>query len=364
MRLGRDGRSSQVEASRYQRAAVDDSRNRSAATVGVQHGPGLSGGSGSGIPLAIRPAAAATSRTKPSRCSSTPVSLLSRLASRTPSPPLRNSGTGAAERVSSTTSVSRIKSITAPAAAASTSLAVVPDTTGSGGTRWVGPGSSPRSTWPTRRGRITVSASICRSRPAASSLGTGRSGGVPGAASRVRPIGEPTSSRSSSSRWGSSSSSTAAAISDAGRSASSRMTWPGYQGSAEDASAGTRTAVSPHTSARSRRSSSAPSTASRGARSPIRATSLVTGTPVASACRTSSASITASRRKSNSSVAALTDCRATARAARAAMLPGAGWARSGRSSSRWMRRSSGNSASQAPNGTGAGSPAAPPLRFG
>ena len=66
----------------------------------------------------------------------------------------------------------------------------------------VGPGDSPRITCPTSRGRITVSASTWRSRPAASSRCTGRSAGVPGAASRVRPIGDPSTSRSSSSRWG------------------------------------------------------------------------------------------------------------------------------------------------------------------
>ena len=90
--------------------------------------------------------------------------------------------------------------------------------------------------------------------------------------------------------------------------------------------------------------------ASSPTRSPISAVSLVSGTGVVSACSVSSASSTASRRKSSSSVAALTDCLDCARAASAAMLPGGGWVRSGRSSSSRISRSSGKSASQAPNG--------------
>ena len=90
-------------------------------------------------PAAISPAAADTSRIRPSRSSSMPVILVSRLTSRTPSPPLRSSGTGVAPSVSSTRSTSRSRSITAPAATASTSATVVVDTAGSG---WV---SSKRS---------------------------------------------------------------------------------------------------------------------------------------------------------------------------------------------------------------------------
>ena len=56
-------------------------------------------------------------------------------------------------------------------------------------------------------------------------------------------------------------------------------------------------------------------------------------------------------RKSRSSVAALTDCRDCALAASAAIDPGGGWVRSGRSSSNRMSRSSGSSANQAPSGT-------------
>ena len=52
------------------------------------------------MPLAISPAAAASSRISPSRASSTPVTLVSRRTSRTPSPPLRSSEIGAALSVS------------------------------------------------------------------------------------------------------------------------------------------------------------------------------------------------------------------------------------------------------------------------
>ena len=158
-------------------------------------------GSGSGLPAAIKVAAAATSRIRPSRGSSMPVVLASRLTSRTPNPPLRSSETGAAPRISSSTSSSRSRSMTAPAAAASQSSGVVVEIIGSGAVSCIGPGRSPRSTCPTWRGKITVSASTRRSRPIASSCGTGRSGAAPGAASRVRPIGEPSSNFSSTSRW-------------------------------------------------------------------------------------------------------------------------------------------------------------------
>ncbi|CKT68346.1 Uncharacterised protein [Mycobacterium tuberculosis] len=174
--------------------------NRSAATVGAQKGPSLWGGSGSGMPLAISPAAAAISRIRPSRGSSIPVALASRLNSRTPSPPLRSSATGVAPRFSSSTSTSRSRSMTAPAAAASASSGVVVETTGSGAVNSIGPGCSPRSTCPTWRGKITVSASIRRSKPIASNRGTGRSDGAPGAASRVRPTGDPWSNLSRTSR--------------------------------------------------------------------------------------------------------------------------------------------------------------------
>lgn len=106
----------------------------------------------------------------------------------------------------------------------------------------------------------------------------------------------------------------------------SRVTWPGCHGNAVPASVATRTAVSPQARARCLRSASAPSTSAWAARSPITASSRTIGTGAVSACSTSSASNTASRRKSSSSVAALTDWRAWARAASAAMLPGGGWA--------------------------------------
>ena len=77
----------------------------------------------------------------------------------------------------------------------------------------------------------------------------------------------------------------------------------------------------------------------------------VGGIAAVSACSMSSASSTASRRKSSSSVAALTDWRACARAANAAIVPGGGCVRSGRTASSRMSRSSGRSASQAPRGT-------------
>ena len=124
-----------------------------------------------------------------------------------------------------------------------------------------GPGSSPRSTWPTRRGRITVSASTCRSSPAASSRCTGRSAGVPAAASRVRPTGEPSRSFCRRSDWASSSAERRAATS--GCSASSTVAWPGYQGRPVAASVATRTVCRPN-QARSRRSSTAAVTVGLG----------------------------------------------------------------------------------------------------
>ena len=295
--------------------------NRSADTVGAQNVAPSAVGS-PGTPLAIRPAAAASSRIRPRRCSSIPVTLASRLASRTPRPPLRSSGTGAADSVSRITSTWRINSITAPAADASTSLTEVVLTTGSGAVRPVGPGSSPRRIWPTTRGSSTVSVSTWRSRPAASNRGTGRSAGVPGAASRVRPIGEPTTSRSNTSRAASSRSSSARSRSSAG--ADSVTPCPGYQGSAAAASGETRNSCSPHTRARVRRSSRAALKSPRGARSPISRSRTSTGTGSRSAPSTSRPSSTANRRKSRSSAAALIDCRDPARAARAAILPGAG----------------------------------------
>ena len=195
-----------------------------------------------------------------------------------------------------------------------------------------------------------MSASIRRSSPIAINCGTGRSAGAPGAASRVRPNGEPSSSRSSSSCCGSLSPSISSAICCGLCAASSSVTCPTYQGSPPPASEATRTSRSPQASARSFRSSSASRTSASGARSPISVSSLATGTGAVSAWSTNSASITASRRKSSSSVAAFSDWRACARAASAAMLPGGGCARSGRSSSRRISRSSGNSASQDPSG--------------
>ena len=200
MRPGRAGTSSHADAIRCQRAALVDSTKRSAATVGAQCGPVPSVASGSGAPDAMSPAADANSRIRPSRRSSNPVALVRRLSSRTPRPPARSSGIGVAERVSMMTSISRSRSRADPAAAASTSATEVVVATGSGGAKPMGPGNSPRMTCPTRRGRITVSSSICRSSPTASRRCTGRCGGVPGVASRVRPTGDPSTSRSSSSR--------------------------------------------------------------------------------------------------------------------------------------------------------------------
>ena len=59
IRLGLPGRSSHADTIRCHFAAVGDSMNLSAATVGAQYGPAASGGSGSGMPGAISPAAAA-----------------------------------------------------------------------------------------------------------------------------------------------------------------------------------------------------------------------------------------------------------------------------------------------------------------
>ena len=310
IRLGRPGRSSHAESSRCHLTAVGDSRNRSVATVGAQYGPAGSGGSGSGSPGASSPAPAVISNSNPSRSSSMPVVLARRLTSRTPRPPLRSSGIGVALSVSSTISASRSRSMAAPAATASTSAAVVDDTVGSGRVVVTGPGASPRRTCPTRRGRITVSVSRRRSNPADNRRCTGRSAGASGAASRVRPTGEPSTRRSSSSRESESRLSSAAARSASGM-ALSTVAWPGYHGRLEATSAATRSApfpeVSPHTSARASRFSRAWVTEGPSARSPNAAVRSAVVTAVVSACRVSSASSTDRCRKSRSSVAALID---------------------------------------------------------
>ncbi len=236
-----------------------------------------------------------------------PVVLASRLTSRTPSPPLRSSGTGALPRVSMIRSISRNRSMAAPAATASASAAVVDVVWSTGVVNSTGPGASPRITWPTTRGRITVSASMRRNSPASTRRGTGRSGGVSGAASRVRPMGEPSSSRASSSLWASSSPPSSSAISSALRSVVSTAAWPTNHGRPDATSGATLTAASPHARARSRRSSSAVVTSPESTRSPNSPLTSDTGTGWVSACRTSNASRTASRRKSRESVAALTD---------------------------------------------------------
>ncbi len=137
----------------------------------------------------------------------------------------------------------------------------------------------------------------------------------------------------------------------ASRSVASSVTCPGCHGSPEAASAVTRTAVSPHTSALARRSSTAAVSCFSAPRSANDANSFVNGTAAVSACNNNSASSTARRAKSRSSVAALTDCRDCARAANAAIDPGGGWVRSGRNSNNRMIRSSGSSANQVPSGT-------------
>ena len=208
-----------------------------------------------------------------------PVTLVSRLTSRTPRPPLRSSGTGVALSVSRTTSTSRSRSIAAPAATASTSAVVVVDTTGSGAVSPTGPGSSPRNTWPTSLGRITVSASTWRSSPAASSRCTGRSGGVPGsgvagAAHRraLQQLLQQLGLRLVECRRG-------ARRCRVG-SVSSTVACPGYQGRPDAASATTRTAVvAPHQRALTkfvdgRRDRGL------GAASPTSSSSLVSGTAV------------------------------------------------------------------------------------
>ncbi len=152
IRLGRAGRSCHVLASRCHRSAAGASTKRSAATVGAQNGPsGPSSGSGSGMPLAMRPAPDAISRISARRLSAMPVCLASRFISRIPSPPLRSSGTGVAPRVSITTSSSRSRSMMAPAPAASTAFLVtgLAATTGWGAVNSAGAGASPRSSWPT-----------------------------------------------------------------------------------------------------------------------------------------------------------------------------------------------------------------------
>ena len=106
-----------------------------------------------------------------------------------------------------------------------------------------------------------MSASTCRSSPAASSRCTGRSGGRAGRGVAGPPIGEPSSSCCSRSRCASSMRASRSAISAPVSRRPSTVAWPGYQGRPLAASAATRTAVSPHTSARSRRSSTAAVTA-------------------------------------------------------------------------------------------------------
>ena len=325
--------------------------NRSAATVGAQYGPAPSCGSGSGIPAAISPAAGGELEDQAQPLFADAGEFGQPLTSRTPRPPLRSSGTGAAPKVSSSRSTSRSRSMTAPAATASTSAAVVcrhrgigrgqldrsgdlrraaPDRPAGAGSRFRRrPAGQPRSQQPghrpVRRGAGRRIAGSAHRRPLREAL-------------QQLPLCVVERPRAGS------------AISSPVCSAPSRTACPGYQGTPAAASAATRTSASPHTSARSRRSSTAASTASSPARSPIRAVSLVSGTGTVSACSVSRPSSTASRRKSSSSVAAFTDCLACARAARAAMLPGGGWVRSGRNSSSRISRSSGKSASQAPSG--------------
>ena len=158
-----------------------------------------------------------------------------------------------------TSSTSRSRSMAAPAAAASTSAAVV------GRHHRVGrasarPGRAARRAAP---GRPAAAGSPCRRRPGAAARPPAAAApagpaGVPGAASRVRPIGEPSSSRSSRSRCGSSS--VVERGGDLRRRSVRRppaMTWPGYQGRPDGGLGGDpHRASSPHTSARSRRSSS------------------------------------------------------------------------------------------------------------
>ncbi len=162
-------------------------------------------GSGSGMPLAISPAAAATSRIRPSRCSSIPVSLVSRLTSRTPSPPLRSSGTGAfAQRFDE-----------------HVDLAQQVDDGARGGRVDVGlcggvPACRVRRGQSDRAGLLAAqhladqprqdhrlrSSTLAQQSGGEQPLAPAGPAAVPGAASRVRPTGEPSSSRLSSSRCG------------------------------------------------------------------------------------------------------------------------------------------------------------------
>ena len=217
------------------------------------------------MPLAINPAAAATSSTRPSRGSSMPVVLASRLTSRTPSPPLRNSETGAAPRISSSTSSSRSRSMTAPAAAASTVLGCggrndrvgrrqlhragllaaqhLPDVAGQDHRLGVDPSQQ------THRQQL-------RHRPIRRRRRARRRGYAPSGSLRA--------TCSSTSRWAWSSPSIRSAICSPLRAASSSVTCPGCHGNAAPASAATRTAVSPQARARCLRSSSAPTTSASG----------------------------------------------------------------------------------------------------
>ena len=221
--------------------------------------------------------------------------------------------------------------------------------TGSGGIRLAGPGCCPRSTWPASRHSSTVSSSRRRSNPAASSRGTGRLAGVAGAASRVRPSGEPAERRSSTSAV-----LAAQTVDRCGqlgrRSVLSSIDWPRCQGGAQAASAGTRNPGHPTPG---RGPAGQPRQPQR--RRPVRARRSTRSdwwpAPPRGRRRAPAASSTARCRKSRSSAATLTDCRELARAASAAMLPGAGWARSGRSVSRRISRSSDRSANQDPSGT-------------
>ena len=139
------------------------------------------------------PRPAATSRSRPRRRSSMPVTLVSRLTSRTPEPAAAKLGNRCgADSVSITTSTSRSRSIAAPAATASTSATFVVVTVGSGATS-----CRARASRRASPGRPAAAGSRCRRR--AGAAGRPPAGAAP-AGRRVCPARRRGSARSASPR--------------------------------------------------------------------------------------------------------------------------------------------------------------------
>ena len=158
MRLGRAARSIHVEASRYQRAAVGISTNRSAATVGAQKLPAPSSGFGVGHADGDQSRGRGDLKDQPEAVLVDAGRLGEPLGLADPESAVaefghRCGGQGLQNHLDLAQDVDG-----GPAAAASTSVAFIVVTTGSGGST-AGARLWPRITWPTSRGRITVSSS-------------------------------------------------------------------------------------------------------------------------------------------------------------------------------------------------------------